>query len=499
MALAAQHEQAAVGQALDDLLAVARRGDRIELAGDHQRRHLGRQRLVEVGRHPALRPRLAHRGHALRHQVAEHGAGIFRARLHAVAVLAAYHRQLHAHRHRVLHVAGHQLRQRHQVLVAAGVGLVDQLGQQGARRRHVRVHAHQPGHGFGAQYPVLPFAAGGVAVRHGHRLRAQPGEQRVEFGARVAQLVLARGGLGALGELQGQRIVQVAGEDVAELDGVRHRRIQHDAADRLRVVHRVLLRHAGAVTHAHQVDLRGADRLAHRLEVGDGVGGGVVAQVGLVRQRLRAFRGLCLHRLRRGIEIVLAALRRRAGQQVRLAGTALVHQQDVAALADFLEHRVHRREGLDRGLARTARKQEQRVGRGVGLVVGRQPGDVELDLAAVGSGAILRHLERGALRLQTVAAEDRAQVAGLERQCAEHVRLGRRDGDGRGLGAVGVGVFAGIRLQLPVADQTGDDRQREDGAGLAGHHDAGPSWWFVERKRRSGVVRCDGGFMGRPA
>jgi hypothetical protein len=71
VALAAQHERAAVAQGLQHLRGIRWRRDRIELTGQQQRGHVRRQGRVEILRHPTAGPDRALRLHQIDERVAE--------------------------------------------------------------------------------------------------------------------------------------------------------------------------------------------------------------------------------------------------------------------------------------------------------------------------------------------------------------------------------------------------------------------------------------------
>src|SRR5690606_24163841 len=71
VSLPARDEQASVRESLDHGLAVARRGDRVELAFEHEHRLVAFDRFVEIRRSRAARPYLAGRAKRRAEFVAE--------------------------------------------------------------------------------------------------------------------------------------------------------------------------------------------------------------------------------------------------------------------------------------------------------------------------------------------------------------------------------------------------------------------------------------------
>ena len=218
----------------------------------------------------------------------------------------------------------------------------------------------------------------------------------------------------------------------AEREIGRHHAVQHDGARVRRIAAQVFLRHARAVRNAEQVDLLHAERLAHRLEVGHAVARRVVARVGIelrqavAREAREPFRA----------EVLRLAERVRAGlvataQRVRIAGAALVDEDHVALAQHLAERALRGRIRLASALARAAGDHEHGIGLGL-LRLARHPGDRELDPAAIGRGAVLRHFQRRASRIDGGGLQLGGERAGLELERAEARAFGlRRRGECR--------------------------------------------------------------------
>ena len=345
VALAAQHELAAVAASV--FAHLRRRSDGGVTGSSSPDSSIAGtfvdKRRVEILRHRAARPHRALRLHQVDERVAEQRGRHRRIDVQARGIFGTHHRQLHAVSHHVGHRAAEHLRQRHQVFVTALVGFVQQQRQDRRRERRVRVHARQPRDVRRTQAFFLHLARRRVAILHQRRFGAQLDHQRVEAIARIAERLRATRRLRALAELQVERGFEIAREVVAEVDRIRRDRIEHDRARVLRITHRVLLCDARAVGHAHQVDLRRTDRLAHRVEIADRIGRRVEAQVRLAcelvaaldRHRARGFRRFVgigrtrIDRIGRGLVLIVEL----ALQRIRLARAALVDQEDVAVLA----------------------------------------------------------------------------------------------------------------------------------------------------------------------
>src|SRR5487761_2474919 len=95
VALTLGNEQAAVGQSLEYLLAVAWRGDGIELALEDQHRRRGFEGCVEIGGARTVRPDFAGSLEQIDQSCAKHGVGVLRSRSQQIGGLAADHGELH--------------------------------------------------------------------------------------------------------------------------------------------------------------------------------------------------------------------------------------------------------------------------------------------------------------------------------------------------------------------------------------------------------------------
>ena len=240
----------------DHRIAVARRGDRIELAGQQQCRHRrsSAARGSRPGACPSARPRTARPGSpakSLPSSVPSSAGLAFSSLPSSLQITDSCMPMVMLSD---ICVAQH-LRQRHQRVVAAVGGLVQLQRQQRRRQRHVGVHAHQPGDQCGRQLFLLAFAGDAVAVGRPAADRS-PASPSARAASRAGRPALHAGrGLGAERELQVQRVLQVAGELVAQHQRVGRHAVQHDRARAGRVLRRVLLGHARAVGNADQVDL----------------------------------------------------------------------------------------------------------------------------------------------------------------------------------------------------------------------------------------------------
>jgi hypothetical protein len=278
------------------------------------------------------------------------------------------------------------------------------------------------------------------------------------------------------GELRFQRIFQIFREFGAEHELVRGDAVEHEAAHAVRVAHQILLGHARAVGNADEVELRRAERLAHRLQVVRGDRRRVVARIGFSLHQRQAFARRPAHfvevraRLRRRIArlVLVFAL---AGQRVRTTGAALVQQQDVVMLAQRRERGRDPRPGLDRGLTGSAGQQHDkiRVGRfGVGL----DQRNLQIDLAPLGGIRVLRHPERRAVRSRRCPGPLLVQFARLELQLTERelfragrYRLEQRPRRHR--------LFS-ARAQLAVSDVRKECERQNDAEDIAFRHRVTP-------------------------
>ncbi|KAG1177320.1 hypothetical protein G6F35_016398 [Rhizopus arrhizus] len=129
---------------------------------------------------------------------------------------------------------------------------------------------------------------------------------------------------------------------------------------------------------------------------------------------------------------VFLAIRAEAAERVGTAGTALVDQEHVALLAHLAQRAVDDDRHFAGGLPGATGQEEHRI-RLAGSAAARfQPGDAQVDLAAAGVGAVLRHLQGRALGFDIGAGTFGGQRAGLEIDGAEAAAWGVA-------GALGVG------------------------------------------------------------
>ena len=194
----------------------------------------------------------------------------------------------------------------------------------------------------------------------------------------------------------------------------RHHAVQHGPTDPCRELPLVVQRRPGAVRKADDVDPLGAQRGAHRLDIGTGDGRAVVTQVtpgqGLQRLPASAQAGQALAVVGQGLPGgrfgIVGALQRGA-----FAGAPLVDEDQVAALAESVEAPGQRAGQLDCALAGATGKEKHRVGR---LVPGqcRHHCKVNIDLPALWLARVQGPGDAAAARCKRVAA----QPAGLELQ-----------------------------------------------------------------------------------
>ncbi len=180
--------------------------------------------------------------------------------------------------------------------------------------------------------------------------------------------------------------------------GGRHDRVEDQRFDVLRVLLGVLLGDLGAVGGAPQHELFVAPRAAQRLDVGDGVGGGVEGAFG---PDLFGAGGDQLPGGAVGAGLFEAV----AGERVRVAGAALVEDDQIARVEDRSEQFDEGFGERDRGLAGAACERDHRRARfpdGRAAAADRErdgprrgPGGVERDgeVSAGEVGAVLARAE----------------------------------------------------------------------------------------------------------
>ena len=274
-------------------------------------------------------------------------------------------------------------------------------GSSDASLRHVREHAGQADDGVGGQRVALGsrrWPDRGSSTSTG--AACQPRHQRcaaARAGRCRKALACRRAASRHCATCRRQRVLEGAARTRRRPPGRFGATPSSTIAARvLRIARRVLLRDAGAVGAADQVDLcrrPSAARTASRSR--DGFGGGVEARIGAAGQRLRAS---ARHRPASAARVGVVGLVERqllavgvaAVERIGLAGAALVDQHDVALLAHFAQCHVDLG-----GVARSPPGRGRRRGRTPGRpcrrpVAGGQPGDVERDPAAVGLRRILR-------------------------------------------------------------------------------------------------------------
>ncbi len=180
-------------------------------------------------------------------------------------------------------------------------------------------------------------------------------------------------------------------------DGLVDRRhaVEHDAAHDAGVAAQEDLGGLGAVGPAEEIDLVVTEPGAHLVDVVHAEGGGVEPQIGDLGEAVAApadglrRKEIARQELRIGALGVRVRAVEIAIERVRTAGAALVHRQDVAALAQLL---VIREAGCIPGgrPPRPAGQDDDRVRRPIGGER-RQHHDVEVDLAAAPRRAVLPH------------------------------------------------------------------------------------------------------------
>jgi len=152
----------------------------------------------------------------------------------------------------------------------------------------------------------------------------------------------------------------------------------------------------------------------------------VIAQQRLARRRVLVH----LQRL---------AVRAQAAERIGTAGAALVDQEHIALLAHLAQRGIDDDRHFTGRLAGAAGEEEHRVRLAVAAVIRFQPGNAQVDLAALGMGAVLGHLQRAALGFHVGAGADRGQRARteLDRPVALARRVVAVGGTGSGCTAAG--------------------------------------------------------------
>ena len=185
-------------------------------------------------------------------------------------------------------------------------------------------------------------------------------------------------------------------------------------ADAIAVLAHVDERGARAVGAAVDVDLVVAEERADIVEIVHRDRRRVERQVGVVLRLagLEAIERLLvgLHERLQRIVVVVAV------ERIRLAGAALIDEDDVAIVLHAAEDLADHLGQLGGALAGSAGEEEQRIGLRIGAER-RQHDDVQIDLAALLGGAILVDLERAAVGI------DGRVVAGARLEPVD--RLGR--------------------------------------------------------------------------
>ena len=248
---------------------------------------------------------------------------------------------------------------------------------------------------------------------------AQGVTQFLQIGIRIAECLVALWILRTKYELRFQRIFQIDRKVFAECQLVRRHAVEHDAAYRVGMVHRVLLDHARAVGNADQIERRRTERLAHRFQI-----------LNRIRRRVRAWIGSFFHPgqtlAHMGADrveikaILIRILGRVATQWMRATRTALVEQKNVVVFAQRRERAGDLRPGVNRSLSRAAGEIDDNVGV-CGFGVAANQGKLEIDLAVAvliraGRVAVFRHAERRAECGRGCTGFLLRQLAGLELQ-----------------------------------------------------------------------------------
>ena len=205
-----------------------------------------------------------------------------------------------------------------------------------------------------------------------------------------------------------------------ERDDHRRRRdaVEHDAAHAVRMAAQVFERDARAVGAAPEVDLRVAERGAHRVEVGDPRGGRVLRGVDAARGELLRARGGLRHRieLERRVDAVVG-LERGAGERRRAAGAALVDEHDVAVLAHAGQLRGERRRDSVAACPGPPARMNSGSGRGLSVFAG-STATASVILRPSRLRAILRDLERRRIARRRRSFGSRHSASAIVRRAA---------------------------------------------------------------------------------
>ena len=408
---------------------MARWGHRVGATGHQQHRALCRRQGVERWRHHSARPSgaglLVEPGKAVAEVSALACAGRVclpgrsDRRGSLWLVFGANDREVHAAGNAAAHAE--RAAQSHQGRDAALRRCGHRLRQRSGQGRGVERAAHQAEQGVAAQAQALRLARQWVTDLD---LARQTGQQLAPL---LAQVWVARAaGWRALTVVKHrvQRRLVVGRHGARQRQPGRHHAVQHAAAHMLRIRALVGQGGAGAVREADQVDALGAQRAAHRVDVGHRDVGGELAQVALRQHLQRAQAGL---QARLALAVVGQGLPRGGlgvvgtTQWCAAASAALVDEHQVAPVAQPGETRGQGAGQVDRALAGAASEEKhwvrQRVAR-----QRRHHRHLHLDLLALG----LRRVQRTANGAAACSVGVAAQPAGLQGQRAGFARRDRR-------------------------------------------------------------------------
>ena len=394
---------AAIRQRLGNELAVGRWRDRIETTGENQRRNGAGERRVEVRGQERTRPAVAGRETTCcqrwRAQRREDPGAV--ADRHARCVLRASHRVVQGKIHGLFQIAGKQHRGGQQRRKIAGLGATEQRRYEARQFGRVHEPMQCSNHGIETQRNLAQHT--GTRIGDGDPVRRAERDLDLPQGCiKVGIRAFANRVFAACCQNFGERGL-ARGPDVEHGSHCRWRdAVEHHAADARGVTAHEFLRDSSAVGAAPKIDAFVAQRRANRVDVGDDFRRGVARDVDVIRSaQLAQFSETSLRGGRRQIgvdQLIERVARRQRGafQRRRFAGAARIDEHDVAGAAYTAKRDRHGNQCLRR-LTGSAGEHEQGVGIGAERV-GGQHRNGQRKLAASGLGAVLGHLDGGALR-----------------------------------------------------------------------------------------------------
>ena len=414
-------------------VGVARRRDRVGVAGQEQERYIGGERnlefVVERTRGPGRADRLQRFELEGAHVTGGKCLVIDRGAVEEGHVLGAHHRVVHAQRERIGEAEDDHLVLRRERRKVAVVGLVDQQRQQ--RYRVGMIGEHPDGTGkLGCAEPHF-LDAPRVRVRcvDADRVRAQPGDDAVERGLDVGETLIAGfiGGTAIEDRVDGS--LALDGDLGPEGELRRNHPVEDDAAGRVGESTCKMLRDPCPVGDPVEIQAGVAERLAHGFEVFDSEAGCEIARV--VRQRIETvlyerdgfFRGVF------ALEHIDVD---RAIHARRLAGAALVDQQYVAIASQRFEGPGEGGVELHRALAGPARERHHRITGGL-EVQRRDNRNAQRDVPGSRVVRVQRSQHRPAAGLEPGVRGPGSDAAVLEVERKRHTRQrgGHRQEDER--------------------------------------------------------------------